>query len=88
LQIEDVEATHMGSGSYREFVAGLRDPGEGAVSSSTTSRTRPPTSSIRAAVADGVGRAYKIVLHIADGTTQEITGDCIVKGYERDIPDR
>jgi predicted secreted protein len=85
LQIEDVEATHMGSGEYREFVAGLKDPGEG-----TFEMNYVPNSAtdvlIRAAVNDGNTRDFKIVLQIADGSTQEITGDCIVKGYERNVP--
>jgi hypothetical protein len=85
LQIEDVEATHMGSGSYREFVAGLRDPGEGAFEFNYVPNSATDIL-IRAAVADGVGRSYKIVLPIAGGTTQEITGECIVKGYERNVP--
>lgn len=85
LQIDDVEATHMGSGSYREFVAGLRDPGEGAFEFNYVPNSATDVL-VRAAVADGVGRSYKIVLRIADGSTQEITGECIVKGYERAVP--
>ena len=41
---------------------------------------------IRAAVNDGVTRDYKVVLQVADGSTWEVTGDCIVKGYERNLP--
>jgi hypothetical protein len=41
---------------------------------------------IRAAIDDGVARDFKIVLPVADGSTWEITGDCIVKGWERNIP--
>lgn len=85
LQIEDVEATHMGSGDYREFVAGLKDPGEGAFEMNYVPNSATDIL-IRAAVADGVQRSYKIVLPLADNSTQEITGECIVKGYERNVP--
>lgn len=40
---------------------------------------------IRAALADGVTRSYKIVLPDGDAGW-EIEGDCIVRGYERNVP--
>ena len=85
-QQADVEATHMASPNRRrEFVAGLIDDGEGAFEMNYV----PGSASdilIRDAITDGVTRSYKIVLPVADGTTWEITGDCIVKGYERNVP--
>jgi predicted secreted protein len=84
-QVEDVEATHFKSPNRRrEYIAGLIEDGEG-----TFDMNYNPGSAtdviIRAAIADGVVRDYKIV--IPDGAgTWEITGDCIVKGYERGVP--
>jgi hypothetical protein len=37
---------------------------------------------------DKVVRAYKIVLPIANGSHQEITGNCIVKGWAAERSDR
>ena len=84
-QVDDVEATHMLSANRRrEYIAGLIEDGEG-----TFSMNYEPGSATdvicRAAMADGVARSYKIVL--PDGAFGwEITGECIVKGYSRDIP--
>ena len=83
-QVEDVEATHMGS-TRREFIAGLIDDGEGSVEMNYVPGSATDIL-IRAAVADGTTRDYKAVLQVADGSTWEITGDCIVKGYERSVP--
>ena len=84
-QTEDVEATHMLSPNRRrEYISGLIDDGEGTfemnlVPGSTTDAL------IRTAQNDGVARDYKIV--IPDGAYGwEITGTCIVKGYERNTP--
>lgn len=83
--VEDVEATHMASANRRrEWIAGLIDDGEG-----TFEMNYVPGSAtdilIRAALDDGETRDYKIV--IPDGSTGwEITGDCVVKGYERNVP--
>lgn len=83
--VEEVDATHMGSPNRRrEFISGLIDDGEG-----TFEMNYVPGSAtdilIRAALNDGEARGYKIV--IPDGDTGwEITGDCIVRGYERSIP--
>jgi hypothetical protein len=78
-QVDDVEATHMGS-TAREFIAGLTDYGEGAFEFNFIPNNATDVL-IRAAIVDKVGRSFKIVLPIADGTTQEITGECIVKGW-------
>lgn len=84
-QGEDVEATHMASTNRRrEYIAGLIDDGEG-----TFEMNYVPNSAtdqiIRAALSDGVARNYKIV--VPDGSTGwAITGTCIVKGYERNVP--
>jgi predicted secreted protein len=85
-QVEDVEATHMKSANRRrEFVAGLIDDGEGTVEMNYVPGSATDIL-IRAALDDGVTRDYKVVLPVADGSTWEITGDCIVKGYERNVP--
>lgn len=82
----DVEATHFKSaGRRREYIAGLIEDGEG-----TFSMNYDPGSATdvicRAAQDDGIGRSYKIVVPDGTGATWEITGECIVKGYERMIP--
>lgn len=78
-QIEEVEATHMAS-TAREYIAGLQDFGEGTFSFNFIPHNATDVL-IRAALADRVTRSFKIVLPIASGATQEITGDCIVKGW-------
>lgn len=78
-QIEEVEATHMGS-TAREYIAGLQDFGEGTFSFNFIPHNATDVL-IRAALADRVTRSFKIVLPIASGSTQEITGECIVKGW-------
>jgi predicted secreted protein len=84
-QTAEVEATHMASPNRRrEYISGLIEDGEGTfemnyVPGSTTDAL------IRGAQTSGLAKAYKIV--VPDGAdTWEITGDCIVKGYERSIP--
>jgi hypothetical protein len=83
-QIEDVEATHMAS-TAREFITGLTDYGEGSVEMNYVPGSATDIL-IRAAVADGVTRSFQTTLQVADGSTWEISGDCIVKGYERNAP--
>lgn len=84
-QTNEVDATHMLSPNRRrEYVAGLIEDGEG-----TFEFNYVPGSAtdllIQAALSDGVTRSYKIV--IPDGASGwEITGDCIVKGWQRAIP--
>ena len=82
----DVEATHFKSaGRRREYIAGLIEDGEG-----TFSMNYDPGSATdiicRAAQDDGIARSYKIVVPDGTGVTWEITGECIVKGYERQVP--
>jgi predicted secreted protein len=80
-QVADVEATHFKSPNRRrEYIAGLIEDGEG-----TFEMNYDPNSAtdviLRAAVADGVVRSYKVVIPDTAADWQ-ITGDCIVKGYE------
>jgi hypothetical protein len=78
-QIDDVEATHMAS-TAKEFIAGLTDYGSGDFEFNFIPGNATDVL-IRAAIVDKVARAFKIVLPIANGTHQEITGNCIVKGW-------
>ena len=84
-QVEDVEATHMKSANRRrEYVAGLIEDGEGSFEMNLEPGSATDTL-IQTALTDGVTRGYKISL--PDGAFGwEITGDCIVKGYERNVP--
>lgn len=87
-QVEDVEVTHLKSPNRRrEYVAGLIEDGEGTFEMNYIPGS-PTDVLIRAAIADGVARSYKIALPDGDGDANlwEITGECIVKGYERNIP--
>jgi predicted secreted protein len=84
-KVTDVEATHFESPNRRrEYVAGLIEDGDG-----TFEMNYLPGSAtdviIRAALADGNVRNYKIVVPDGDATW-EVTGACLVKGYERKIP--
>lgn len=84
-QTARVEATHMASPNRRrEYISGLIDDGEG-----TFTMNYVPGSAtdllIQGAQLSGLTKGYKIV--IPDGVDQwQIEGDCIVTGYERDIP--
>lgn len=84
-QVSDVEATHMQSPNRRrEYIAGLVEDGEGTFEFNYVAGGATDLL-VQAAIADGVARSYKIV--IPDGATGwEITGECIVKGWERAIP--
>jgi len=80
-----VEATHFKSPNRRrEYISGMIEDGEG-----TFEMNYVPGSAtdelIRAAQADGNARGYMIVIPDGDGTW-EITGECIVRGYERAVP--
>lgn len=84
-QVSDVEATHFKSaGRRREYITGLIEDGEGTFEMNYVPGS--PTDVIcRAALDDGAVRDYMVVL--PDGTgTWEVTGQCIVKGYERNVP--
>jgi predicted secreted protein len=84
-QVAEVEATHFGSPNRRrEYISGLIDDGEGSFEMNYIPGS-PTDALIRAALADGVTRGYKIVVPTADGTW-EVTGDLIVRGYERGVP--
>ncbi len=84
-QTEEVKATHFGSPDRRhEYISGMIGDGEG-----TFEMNYVPGSAtdllIQGAQASGLTKGYKIV--IPDGAgTWEITGDCIVRGYERAVP--
>jgi predicted secreted protein len=84
-QTTDVEATHMLSPNRRrEYIAGLIEDGEGTFEFNYVAGGATDVL-VRAAIADGVERSYKIVL--PDGATGwEIEGACIVKGWERATP--
>ena len=85
-QVEDVDATHMDSPNRRrEFVAGLIDDGEGTIEMNYVPNSATDIL-IRAALADGKTRNYKVSLLQPTGPRWEITGQCIVKGYERNVP--
>lgn len=84
-QVDQVEATNFDSpGRRREYIAGLVEDGEGTFEMNYV----PGSASdelIRAALADGVTRSYRIILPDGD-TGWQIDGDCVVTGYERNIP--
>lgn len=84
-QIAEVDATHMGSPNRRrEYIAGLIEDGEGTFEFNYVPGDATDLL-IQAALADGNARDYKIV--IPKGTTGwEITGSCIVRKWERNIP--
>lgn len=84
-QIAEVEATHMLSpGRRREYIAGMIEDGEGTFEFNYIPGGSTDTL-IRAALNDGITRDYKIV--IPDGADGwEITGQCIVRGWERNLP--
>jgi hypothetical protein len=83
-QIDDVEATHMAS-TAREFISGLVDYGSGDFEFNFIPGNATDVL-IRAAIADRVVRAFKIVLPISSGSNQEITGNCVVKGWVPNDP--
>jgi len=84
-QVADVEATHFKSANrHREYIAGLIEDGEGKFSMNYDPNSASDVI-LRAAVADGVARSYKIV--VPDSAANwEVTGECLVKSYERSVP--
>lgn len=84
-QVSEVEATHFRSPNRRrEYIAGLIEDGEGSiemnyVAGGTTDEL------LRDALNDGLARDYMISIPTITGAW-EITGQCIVKSYERNIP--
>lgn len=84
-QTEDVEATHMASPNRRrEYISGLIEDGEGAFEMNLVPGSVTDLL-IQGAQLSGLAKNYKIVIPDGVGTWQ-ITGSCIVKGYERSIP--
>jgi len=84
-QVDDVETTHYKSpGRTREYIQGLIDAGEADVQMNYSPGSATDIL-IRGAKAAG-NRAYKIELLDDAGDIWEITGNCYVKGYEREIP--
>lgn len=85
MQTDDVEATHMDSGAYREFIAGLKDPGEGSFDLNYV----PGSASdllLAEAHASGTTRDYEVILTKADGSQWKFAGQCYIKGIERAVP--
>lgn len=84
-QVEDVEATHfLSPDRRREYIAGLIEDGEGTFEMNYVAGSDTDVI-IRTAINDGEERSYKIV--VPDGAFGwAIEGQCIVKGYERNIP--
>ena len=84
-QTEEVDATHFGSlNRRREYISGLIDDGEGQIEMNYVPGSITDAL-IRGAQTSGLSKNYKIV--IPDGAgAWNITGACIVKGYERNIP--
>lgn len=84
-ETEEVEATHMQSPNRRrEYIAGLIEDGEGTFELNYVPGSATSTL-IREAQESGEARGYKIV--VPDGTgTWEVTGDLIVRSFEREIP--
>lgn len=84
-QTAEVEATHFASPNRRrEYISGLIEDGEGAFEMNYVPGSATDVL-IRAAQAAGTARDYRIV--IPDGAgTWKIDGQCIVRGYERNLP--
>jgi len=81
-----VEATHFKSPNRRrEYIAGLIEDGEGTFEMNYDPGSATDTL-IRAALSDGVTRDYKIVLPDGASDTWEVSGQCVVTGYERNVP--
>lgn len=84
-QQAEVEATHFGSPNRRrEFIAGLIDDGEGTFEMNLDPGSTTDAA-IRTALTDGIARPYEIQIPTTSGTWK-VTGNWIVRGYERRIP--
>lgn len=84
-QTDQIEVTNFQSpGRRREYISGLIEDGEGTFEMNLVPGS-PSDVLIRAAQSDGLTRSYRIVLPTA-GNGWQIDGDCIVVGYERNIP--
>lgn len=85
-QVADVKATHMLSpGRREEYIAGLIDGGTGDVVMNYVPGSATDAL-IRAALAAGDARAFRIHLLQPDATYYEIDVTVIVKGYKRSAP--
>jgi predicted secreted protein len=84
-QVEDVEATHMLSPNRRrEYIAGLIEDGEGSFEFNLVPGDATDLL-VQAAIEDRVERNYEVI--IPDGAFgQKFAGNCIVKGWERNVP--
>lgn len=84
-QTAEQEATHFASPSRRrEFIAGLIDDGTGTFEMNLDPGSTTDAG-IRAALSDGIARPYEIQIPTTSGTWK-VTGNFIVKGYERNVP--
>lgn len=84
-QVDTVEATHFGSDqARREYIAGLVESGEGEFEINYVPGSATDTL-CRTALASRAQKAYKITLPTTSGTW-EITGTCVVVGFQRSIP--
>ena len=81
----EVDATHFKSPNRRrEYISGLIEDGDGTFEMNLVPGSATDTL-IREAQSSGTARDYKIV--IPDGAgTWEVTGSCIVRRYERNVP--
>ncbi len=83
LTVDVVETTNHGSGSTREYIAGLADPGELSATILYTPGSAVDTLLLEH-LASRATRAFKIVVVETDGTTQDVEGNLILTGYEPD----
>ena len=84
-EVDTVEATHFGSPqARREYIAGLVESGDGEFEINYVPGSATDLL-IRAAIADRAQRQYLIELPTATGTW-EISGECVVTGFGRQIP--
>jgi predicted secreted protein len=86
-QTGEIEATHFGSPNRRrEYISGLIEDGEGDIALNYIPGSATDAL-LRGAQSSGATKGYKIVIPAdMEGGTWEITGDLIVKGYERGVP--
>lgn len=84
-QVAEIEATHYKSPDRRrEYIAGLIEDGEGSFEFNYVPGNDTDVL-VREAISAGTARSYKIVLPAASGEW-EVSGECIVKGWERNVP--
>lgn len=86
-ETQEVEATHFKSPNRRrEYIAGLIEDGEGTFEMNLVPGSATDAL-IRQAQDSGDTRDYRIVIPADnDGETWEVTGQWIVRGYERMVP--